>query len=440
MASGLFGTDGVRGAWGDKLTVELALAIADAAVTIVEADRPRAVILRDTRESGPALEAGLSAGIAMAGGDALLAGVLPTPAAPMLLERHGFDLAFVVSASHNPYGDNGIKIFGPDGDKIPDHQEIEIEELVAAGKPVSNGRPGHIEPLRGAFEDYLRSLQERHQDLDLSGLRILLDCANGATSAAAPEVFRRLGADVTVLADEPNGQNINAGCGSTHIESLWDRAPVGDWAAGFAFDGDGDRVMAMDSEGVVVDGDDLLLLLAEHLESKGELDGGVALTVMANYGLHTAFERAEIEVTTTPVGDRNVLAALRELGWRLGGEQSGHIIDLAAGPCGDGIGTALLTLEALGGVPLVERPTLERLPQLLINVAVADAAGFSSNSSLTRLVDAEAAALEGRGRVLVRASGTEPLVRVMVEAPSAEETKEVCERLAEAVGQELGLA
>ena len=440
MASELFGTDGVRGAWGDKLTVELAVAVGDAAVALTSAERPRAVILRDTRESGPVLESALAAGIAAAGGDALIAGVLPTPAAPLLLSKHGFDLAFVVSASHNPFGDNGIKIFGRDGDKIPDAQEREIERLVAEGHPVNAPRPGRIERLRGAFEDYLRDLQERHSSLDLSGVRILLDCANGATSAAAPEIFRRLGAEVEVICDEPNGTNINDGCGSTHVESLAERAPAGDWDAAFAFDGDGDRVMAMDPEGKVVDGDDLLLLLAGHMTAKGDLRGGVALTVMANYGLHSAFEHAGIDVATTPVGDRNVLAALREFDWRLGGEQSGHIIDLDAGPCGDGIGTALLALEALGGESLADRPSFDRLPQELINVRIADREGFEGNAALDELITAESKALEGRGRILVRASGTEPLIRVMVEAPTADETTEVCQRIAVAVADELGTA
>ena len=438
MSTGLFGTDGVRGAWGEKLTVELALAIGDAAVTITEKDRPRAVILRDTRESGPVLEAGLAAGIAAAGGDALIAGVLPTPAAPLLLAKHGLDLAFVVSASHNPFGDNGIKIFGADGDKIADEHEAEIERLVALGHPVNSTHPGHIEPLRGAFEDYLRALHERYASLDLSGSRILLDCANGATSSAAPEIFRRLGAQVEVLSDEPDGRNINEGCGSTHVDTLAQRAAEGDWDAAFAFDGDGDRVMAVDSDGNVVDGDDMLLLLAGHMTTQGSLRGGVALTVMANYGLHAAFERAGIEVTTTPVGDRNVLAALRDLDWRLGGEQSGHIIDLDTGPCGDGIGTALLALEALGGLPLVERTGFDRLPQELINVRVASQGGFEGNEVLSELISSESALLSGRGRVLVRASGTEPLIRVMVEAPTADETHSVCSKIADAVANELG--
>ena len=437
MARELFGTDGVRGAWGSKLTVDLALELADAAVTLVPAERPRAVILRDTRESGPALEAGLAAGIAAAGGDALSAGVLPTPAAPMLIDRYGFDLAFVVSASHNPYADNGIKIFGPDGDKLPDDHEEEIERLVKAGRPASAQHPGTIEPLRGAFEDYLRSLHERHQSLDLSGSRILLDCAHGATSSAGPEIFRRLGADVDVLAAEPDGRNINDGCGSTHIDALAERMLEGEWDAAFAFDGDGDRVLAVAPGGEVVDGDELMLLLATHMRDSGDLNGGVALTVMANYGLHAEFSTAGIEVATTPVGDRHVLARLRELDWRLGGEQSGHIIDLAAGPCGDGIGTALLALEALGGADLSERPKFNRLPQTLVNVRVADSSALDSNSQIASAIAAEAAGLEGRGRLLVRASGTEPLIRVMAEAPTAEEADGVCARIASLVEFEL---
>jgi phosphoglucosamine mutase len=438
MARELFGTDGVRGAWGDLLTVDLALEIGDAAVTIVEAERPRAVILRDTRESGPALEAALAAGIAAAGGDALLAGVLPTPAAPMLISRHGFDLAFVVSASHNPYGDNGIKIFGPDGDKIPDGDEEEIERLVAEGRPASAAHPGTVEPLRGALEDYLRDLHERHGRLDLTGIRVLLDCANGSTSAAGPEIFRRLGAEVDVLAASPDGRNINDRCGSTHIEALAETIAEGDWDAGFAFDGDGDRVLAVDGEGEVVDGDDLLLLLAGHMRESGTLRGGVAVTVMANFGLHRAFEELAIDVETTPVGDRHVLARLRQADWRIGGEQSGHIIDLDAGPCGDGIGTALLALEALGGKSLAERPRFNRLPQTLVNVRVPDRSAFEQSGVIAEALKQEAQALEGRGRLLVRPSGTEPLIRVMAEAPTAEEANAVCSRLAELVERELG--
>ena len=437
MSGELFGTDGVRGAWGEKLTVELAVEIGDAAVTLVESDRPTAVILRDTRESGPALEAALAAGIAAAGGDALLAGVLPTPAAPLLIDRHGFDLAFVVSASHNPYADNGIKIFGPNGDKLPDSDEEEIERLVAAGRPRSADHPGVVEPLRGALEDYLRGLHEAHSELDLSGTRVLLDCANGATCAAAPEIFRRLGADVEVIAAEPDGRNINSNCGSTYIEGLAERITDGEWDAGFAFDGDGDRVLAVAPDGQIVDGDELLLLLAGHMKQQGKLGGGVALTVMANFGLHAAFAAAGVEVATTPVGDRHVLARLRELGWRLGGEQSGHIIDLNAGPCGDGIGTALLALAALGGASLDERPRFERLPQKLVNVRISDREAFAGNSSIEAAIAAESAALEGRGRVLVRASGTEPLIRVMTEAPTAEEADAVCKRLCDLVESEL---
>ena len=281
-------------------------------------------------------------------------------------------------------------------------------------------------------------MEERYGGLDLQGQRILLDCANGATSSAAPEIFRRLGADVTAINDQPDGRNINEGCGSTHVESLAGVVLDGDWDAAFAFDGDGDRVLAVDSNGVVVDGDDLLLLLATHLQSKEELRGGVAVTVMANYGLHGALSEASVEIAVTPVGDRNVLAALRDRDWRIGGEQSGHIIDLDLGPCGDGIGTALLALESLGGQPLTDRPNLNRLPQRLVNVRIADRALFDGHEELGALIERESADLEGRGRILVRASGTEPLIRVMAEAPTQEEADAVCELISAAITEHIG--
>ncbi|MCX6390171.1 MAG: phosphoglucosamine mutase [Solirubrobacterales bacterium] len=438
MAARLFGTDGVRGAYGSVLSVDLALAIGRAASQLADAERPRALIIRDTRESGPVLEAGLAAGVAAAGGDVLLGGVLPTPAAPMLLSQYGFDLAFVVSASHNPFGDNGIKIFGSDGDKISDAAEDAIEDLIASGDFSEPSHPGRIDQLRGAFEDYIRGLEQRYVDLDLTGMRILLDCANGATSAAAPEICRRLGADVDSIHDQPDGRNINENCGSTHVELLAEQVAGKGWDAAFAFDGDGDRVLAVDGSGAIVDGDDLLLLLSGYLQENGALAGGVAVTVMANYGLHGALSEAEVEVAITPVGDRHVLAALRERGWRIGGEQSGHIIDLELGPCGDGIAVALLSLEALAGAPLVERPLLERLPQRLVNVRIRDRNQFASNIELAEIIERESAALEGRGRLLVRASGTQPLIRVMAEAPTQDEAEAVCQLVAGEIAQRLG--
>jgi len=427
----LFGTDGVRGVAGEFLSAELALALARAATMRVQRERPaRVLIIRDTRESGEMLEAAVAAGVAAAGGDALLGGVLPTPGAPLLIGRYGFDLAAVLSASHNPYQDNGIKFFGGDGFKLSDAVELEIEGLLEA--PLPSGRIGRVRRLHGALEDYLRALHERFADLDLSGRRILLDCANGATYEAGPEIFRRLGAHVDAMAATPDGRNINAGCGSTHLEPLRSAMASGDHDMGFAFDGDGDRLLAVDRTGAVVDGDEMIALAATHLGVSG-----VAVTVMTNYGFHAAMREAGIDVATTQVGDRYVLEALRERGWRLGGEQSGHIIDVGFVPSGDGIASALLAIEALGDAGMHDRHAMEKLPQTLVNVRVRDREALGGATAVHDAVERELAALEGRGRVLLRPSGTEPLVRVMVEAPTAEEAASVCSRLVALVEAEL---
>jgi phosphoglucosamine mutase len=460
----LFGTDGVRGVAGELLTAELALGLAQAATRLARSERgierPRVLIIRDTRESGEMLQAAVAAGVAAAGGDALLAGVLPTPAAPLLIGRYGFDLAAVLSASHNPYQDNGIKFFGSDGYKLSDETELQIERELErvgglpdarpAGSVEAGGSPepampdgptiiGRIRELRGAGEDYLRELHSRFVKLDLSGLDVVLDCANGATYEVGPEIFRRLGAEVTAIADGPDGRNINDGCGSTHIEGLAERVRDGGHGLGFAFDGDGDRVLAVDGDGTVVDGDELLALAALHLRKAGRLPGeGVAVTVMTNYGFHTAMADAGIEVATTKVGDRYVLAELLERGWALGGEQSGHLIELGFNRTGDGIAGALLTLEALAGGDLRERGAMAKLPQRLVNVKVRDREALDGSRAVTAAIGAAGEKLNGRGRVLVRPSGTEPLVRVMVEAPTEAEAEEVCDGLAELVGRELG--
>jgi phosphoglucosamine mutase len=434
----LFGTDGVRGAVGEFLTADVALALGRAAAAWAPAEAPQVLIIRDTRESGEMLEAALAAGIAAAGGQALIAGVLPTPGAALLARRYELDLACVVSASHNPYRDNGIKFFGADGMKLPDAAEHEVEAAALAGEGLAPS-PGRVRELHGAGADYLRELETRFQALDLSGRRVLLDCANGATYRVAPEIFRRLGAHVEALAAEPDGRNINESCGSTHIDNLAEAVPAGGFDVGFAFDGDGDRVLAVDRNGVVVDGDELIALAALHLRSAGRLPGdGVAVTVMTNYGFHRAMAGHGIEVATTAVGDRHVMAELVRRGWALGGEQSGHIIDMGFVPSGDGIAAALLALEALAGRDLSERDAMTKLPQLLINVKVAGRGGLDSAPAVLEAIDRESRALEGRGRVLVRPSGTEPLIRVMVEAPEAAECREVAERLAQLVERELG--
>jgi phosphoglucosamine mutase len=430
----LFGTDGVRGEAGTFLSAELATALGRAATLVSEAGRPQVLIVRDTRESGPMLEAALAAGVASAGGDALLAGVLPTPAASVLVRRHGLDLGAVISASHNPFGDNGIKFFSPRGAKLDDAAEAEIEALVGEATPATG--IGRVRELQGAIDDYLRELQ-RAFPLDLDGLTVALDCANGATHRAAPAIYERLGAKVALLAAEPDGRNINAACGSTHIEHLVAGVKESGADLGFAFDGDGDRVLAVDRSGAVRDGDDLVALAATDMKRRDALAGGVVVTVMTNYGFHQAMAEAEIEVATTKVGDRYVLEELQGRGWGLGGEQSGHVISMDFAPTGDGIAASLLALGALGGGDLADAKPFRKLPQRLVNVEVADRDAIEGADSVWEAVAREGSALEGRGRVLVRASGTEPLVRVMVEAPTADECEQVCARLVEVVKREL---
>ena len=440
MTRKLFGTDGVRGVAGEFLTAELALALGRAATRNTGVERPQVLVVRDTRESGEMLQAALAAGISAAGGDALLGGVLPTPAAPLLVGRYGFDLAVVLSASHNPYRDNGIKFFAGDGYKLSDESELAIERELELLDGTGGAAPaiGRIRELRGAPEDYLRELHTRFRDLDLNGVDVLLDCANGATYQVAPEIFRRLGARVSVIADTPDGRNINDGCGSTHMEGLARAVLAGGHALGFAFDGDGDRVLAADRRGLVVDGDELLALATLHLRDTGRLNGdGVAVTVMTNYGFHAAMEREGVIVGTTQVGDRYVLEELRARDWTLGGEQSGHIIDMGFNRTGDGIASALLTLEALAGRDLSERDAMSKLPQRLVNVRVRDRGALAQAHELDVAVRAAEQQLDGRGRVLVRASGTEPLVRVMVEAPTDEEAEQMCGRLVALVEREL---
>ncbi len=399
-------------------------------------ERPQVLIIRDTRESGPMLEAALAAGITEAGGDVMLGGVLPTPAAALLCRQYGFDMAAVVSASHNPFWDNGIKLFGGDGGKLDDETEAGLEALIAEPEPPAE-RPGRVTELRAAEQDYLRGLQEAFR-LDLTGLKIVLDCANGATYRVAGEIFTRLGADVELLADQPDGRNINLECGSTHLDGLSERVAASAATIGFAFDGDGDRVLAVDGEGNVHDGDQLISLIAAHRQKQGTLGGGVAVTVMTNYGFHNAMGEAGVEVEVTSVGDRYVLEALKEKRWILGGEQSGHIISTDYAPTGDGIAAALMVLAALEGRELAEAGVMSKLPQTLVNVQVADREAIAGATSVWNAVDAANAALEGHGRVLVRPSGTEPLVRVMVEAPTQDEADRICTELVDLVTAELG--
>ena len=431
--SRLFGTDGIRGPVGTVLEPSLALALGRAATRLAAGPKPRVLVIRDTRESGPALEAAFAAGVAAAGGTVFSGGVLPTPAAPLLAALYSFDLAAVVSASHNPWSDNGIKLFGANGRKLDDGTERAIERELAEGGGAWPGEGwGRIDRLNTAEADYLRALAARF-DLDLSGRRIALDCANGSTWKLAPEIFSRLGAEVVARAVEPDGRNINEACGSTHIDLLAEMVRDGEFELGFAFDGDGDRMLAVDRTGAVRDGDEVMASIALHRHRAGTLGGGVAVTVMTNLGFHRAMEEAGIEIEVTPVGDRHVIEALDRRGWSLGGEQSGHVISTDFAPSGDGIASALALIEALGDADLSTSTPMVRFPQELANVEVADRAAFESNEAVEQAIRAAEEELGREGRVLVRPSGTEPLVRVMVEAPTADQAGRICGQIAEAV-------
>jgi phosphoglucosamine mutase len=438
----LFGTDGVRGLAGEFLTAELASSLGRAAAAVCEVPNPRVLVVRDTRVSGEMLEAALCAGIAAAGGQALLGGVLPTPAASILVRRYGFDMGAVISASHNPYQDNGIKFFDARGRKLSDEAEAAIESHVHAGGARAPGADatscGRVRALTGAVDDYLRELGTRFE-LSLEGRRVLLDCANGATYKAAPLMFERLGAQVESMACEPDGMNINAGCGSTHMETIARRVSEDGHDLGFAFDGDGDRVLAVAADGTVVDGDEIIAAIALDLKRRGELRGnGVAVTVMTNFGFHTAMDEAGIEVATTDVGDRHVVEELFSRDWALGGEQSGHIVDTRLTPSGDGIAAALLLLRALDGRPLEPGVAMRKLPQALVNAPVEDRDSLGTASAVWEAVESEQGELEGEGRILVRPSGTEPVVRVMVEAPEQERCEAISARVADVIVRELG--
>lgn len=432
----LFGTDGVRGKAGDFLTAELATSLGRAAAQGADPDRPRVLIVRDTRESGPMLASALAAGICEGGGDAILADVLPTPAASILVRKLGLDLGAVVSASHNPFEDNGIKFFGPDGGKLSDEAESRMESAVGSPETPSPDSIGRVIELEGGLGDYLRELGVAFP-LDLSGLKVVLDCANGATFRAGPEAFRQLGAEVVELFTEPDGRNINLECGSQHPEVLASAVVEQGASIGFAFDGDGDRVVAVDADGKVHDGDEILAVVGRSLAGQGALGGGIAVTVMTNFGFRRAMSDAGIEITETPVGDRHVSAALIERDWLLGGEQSGHLIWRRFSPTGDGIAAALLLLSALDGRQLSEVESFQRLPQELRNVAISDPSAVDDATELWAEVKAVEAELDGDGRVLVRKSGTEPLLRIMVEAPGEDRCAELLDRLVAVAQTEL---
>ncbi|HVM69025.1 MAG TPA: phosphoglucosamine mutase [Gaiellaceae bacterium] len=415
-----FGTDGVRGVVGEDITVELVERLAKAAT--LWSGRGRVFVGRDTRGSGPELEEAFGRGVAAAGGSAVLAGVLPTPAVALL----ALDLGVVISASHNPPEYNGVKFFDRDGNKLTDASEEEIESLLDAPAPGGGG----IDHLEVATDSYLEHVLDRFGS-DLGGLRIAVDCANGAYSGIAPQAFEQLGAEVTAVANEPDGTNINVGCGATDLSLLTRVVREQGLDLGIAFDGDGDRMLAVDAAGEVVDGDQILAILALHLGVEV-----VAVTVMTNLGFHRLMEERGIRVVTTPVGDRYVLEALRREGGVLGGEQSGHVICLRDHVTGDGLAAALLLCEALQGRSLAEAAAvMPRYAQAKENVRVAKREVPADALAAAERLNAR---LDGSGRVLVRASGTEPLIRVLGEAETAEEAERLCGTIAALVRRELG--
>jgi len=428
-----FGTDGLRGVAGTELTAELALALGRAAARILGG--PRFVVGRDTRESGPWLEAAFAAGVAAEGIDVELLGVLPTPGVAWLAAEAGVPAA-MISASHNPYHDNGIKLFGAGGRKLSDEVEARLEaDLLAASTPIEPiGRITHGED--DGRERYLRHLVDSVGGRPL-GLSVVIDCANGAASVTAADALRRLGCQVDVLHASPDGRNINDGCGSTHPEAL--RARVVELGAdlGLAFDGDADRVLAVDRAGRVIDGDHLIALFAIDLEERGALrDDAVVVTVMTNLGFRIAMRERGIRVLETKVGDRYVLEALEAEQLTIGGEQSGHVIFREIASTGDGVltGIQLLDLVQRRGRPLAELAdeAMTSLPQVLRNVRV-ERRGVDVSAAIAGDIASVESDLGEHGRVLIRPSGTEPLVRVMVEAPTAELAEAAAARLVAAV-------
>jgi phosphoglucosamine mutase len=417
----LFGTDGVRGIVGDSLTPELVEGLGKAAS--LWSGGGRVFVGRDTRASGPELEEAFARGVASAGGTAVLAGVVPTPAVALL----ALDLGAVISASHNPPEYNGVKFFTRDGRKLSDAQEEEIEALLDA--PAPGG--GSVVRVDVATESYLEHVLERF-GTDLSGRRIAVDSANGAYAGLAPEAFRSLGAEVVAIGDEPDGTNINVGCGATDLGALSRTVVEEGCDFGIAFDGDGDRMLAVDDTGAVVDGDQILAVLALGIEGIE----AVAVTVMTNLGFHRLMAERGIRVVTTDVGDRYVLEALRREGAVLGGEQSGHIIYLVGHDTGDGLVAALLLCRALAGRTLAEAAAVMPVfPQAKRNVPVARRELPQAILDEAERLNAE---LAGAGRVLVRPSGTEPVVRVLGEAETAEEAERLCGSIATLVSRELG--
>lgn len=449
MVAKLFGTDGVRGLANGLLTAELALDLSVAAAHVLvergDFDRPRplAVVGRDTRVSGHFLESAVVAGLASAGVDVLLLGVLPTPGVAHLTASLGADLGVVLSASHNPMPDNGIKFLSRGGRKLDDALERSIEERMGEDWQRPTGADvGRVADYPDAVTEYATHLIGTTTK-PLAGLRVVLDCAEGAASAVGPRALEGAGAEVVAIHASPDGLNINEACGSTHLEPLRAAVLRHGADAGFAVDGDADRCLAVDAAGEIVDGDQILAILSLSLREKGHLvDDTVVVTVMSNQGFAVAMEDAGVQVVRTAVGDRYVLAEMQRSGFVLGGEQSGHVIMSEHATTGDGLLSALQLLERMisTGRSLADlAAVMTRLPQVLVNVPDVDRSRVDTDVELAAAVAAEEAALGSSGRVLLRSSGTEPVVRVMVEAPAAEAAAEIARRLADVVSERLAL-
>lgn len=446
----LFGTDGVRGEANVTLLPEMAYRLGRAATIYFgkESDeQPLIIIGRDTRISGEMFESALTAGICSAGGRAMLAGIIPTPAIAYLARKHKAKAGIVISASHNPFHDNGIKFFGGDGYKLPDSVEDELEAIVHQLEKDDNySRPtgaqvGHIEYRTDLLNQYMEFVLSTCKER-FDGVKVVLDCANGAAYEAMPKILRQLGANVKVIHALPNGTNINDGCGSTHLESLQKAVVENHADFGIAHDGDADRCLCVDEKGQVIDGDHILVMCAMDMMKEGKLPyNTVVTTVMANIGFHQAIKKAGGRAEITKVGDRYVLENMLKNGYKIGGEQSGHIIFTDFSTTGDGLITALQVLSSLkrsGRKASDLTALMTTYPQLLVNVKVASKEGWETNEAIKKAIDEGDKELGENGRILVRPSGTEPLIRVMAEGPDQEQLDRICHAIADVVKKEQG--
>jgi len=446
----LFGTDGVRGVAGSELTPELAINIGRAAAQVLTGKtnhKPTVLIGKDTRISGDMLETALAAGLCSVGADVQLAGVVPTPAIAYLVKKYGCDAGVVISASHNPMEFNGIKIFSGEGYKLPDDVENEIEALILDTPEklvnVTGGDMGTVSRIDTAVRDYVNHIKTACTQ-DLSGMKVVFDCANGASAATAPLLFGELGIDCTFIGTEPDGTNINAGCGSTHMEKLTEIVKNGDYDCGIAFDGDADRCLAVDENGDLIDGDKIIAILGTRMKWEGKLAKDTAVaTVMSNLGFMNHMKKREINVAVTAVGDRYVLEEMLAKGYNLGGEQSGHVILTDFATTGDGQLTAVSLLNYFAKETDKKASgfngCFSKYPQVLINVKTTNEgkARYKTDEYLEGFIESKQQQLMGTGRVLVRLSGTEPLIRVMVEGQDMDVITQVAEEIAAKIRERL---